>query len=264
MANTTITNEELLAAALTTLLELFGKGKSEDNKKATEKTGDAEAKCGCKCKQEAERPVRLPPFPEDEVKEEDYEEIEEDEELEEKDYECFPDYLYDAVKGIAYSSRPGKARTKITFADDSEVEVKCAPNDTFDLSVGVALAICYSIFGSRSQFLKFIKAKDITVYNDSPLNKAHRKANGKYKEYLKSCEEGRKNLFKTLEMDVRAGYTNPNANVADVLAPIATKPKASLADELSQDTLDMINKADTVKGPIITAVQKKRSANKKK
>lgn len=251
MANTTITNEELLAAALTTLLKLFGQGKSEDNKKETEKTGDAEAKCGCKCKQEAERPVRLPPFPEDE--EEDYEEIEEDEELEEKDYECFPDYLYDAVKGIAYSSRPGKARTKITFADDSEVEVKCAPNDTFDLSVGVALAICYSIFGSRSQFLKFIKAKDITVYNDSPLNKAHRKANGKYKEYLKSCEEGRKNLFKTLEMDVRAGYTNPNANVADVLAPIATKPNPDQSD-----------KASSVEGPIITATQTKRSAKKKK
>lgn len=241
MANTTITNEDLLAAAFATLLELFGKGKSEDNKKEAEKTGDKEAKCNCKCKQEKELPI-----PEDEV-----EELEE--ELEEKDYECFPDYLYDAVKGIAYSSRPGKARTKITFADDSEVEVKCAPNDTFDLSVGVALAICYSIFGSRSQFLKFIKAKDITVYNDSPLNKAHRKANGKYKEYLKSCEEGRKNLFKTLEMDVRAGYTNPNANVADVFVPISTKPNPEQSD-----------KATPVEDPIITAVQKKRSANKKK
>ena len=33
----------------------------------------------------------------------------------------------------------------------------CHKEDSFDLAVGVALALCYNLFGSKTQFHKFVK-----------------------------------------------------------------------------------------------------------
>lgn len=64
-----------------------------------------------------------------------------------------------AVKGIHIDPNPdkdGRKTVAVTFHNGDAQVVKCGVNDEFDPKIGVALAIAYESFGSRSQFRKFM------------------------------------------------------------------------------------------------------------
>ena len=94
---------------------------------------------------------------------------------------CSKSFTVPEIKTIGYSNKPGKGTVKVTFTDGTYTESHCAPSDTFDLRIGVALCICEKLFGSRSQFYKAIKQHDVTKFNNSPLNRENRRAHGKAK-----------------------------------------------------------------------------------
>ena len=57
------------------------------------------------------------------------------------------------------------------FNDNSEVKVKCREEDDFDLTIGVALAICYKMFGSKNQFKKMIEQLNQSQEKRTNINK---------------------------------------------------------------------------------------------
>lgn len=59
----------------------------------------------------------------------------------------------------------------VVFDDDVQI-VKCGPHDEFDEKIGVALAIAQHIFGSKTQFKKFIDKHSVDVPPRSTDNKA--------------------------------------------------------------------------------------------
>lgn len=51
--------------------------------------------------------------------------------------------------------------TEVINAEEAKIKTKtvstCHKEDSFDPAVGVALALCYNLFGSKTQFHKFVK-----------------------------------------------------------------------------------------------------------
>jgi len=92
------------------------------------------------------------------------------------------------VSGIAYSLEPGKEHVVVIFKDGTKIKKAPAGNDAFDIKIGVALAIMEYMFGTKSQYTKFLRGKDLTKYNDSPLNRKHRREHGKAKEAAKAAK----------------------------------------------------------------------------
>jgi len=60
------------------------------------------------------------------------------------------------IKNIYYSDKPGEEVVVVVFEDDKKVITRPHGGDTFDLKIGVALAIAEKMFGSKSQFGKFL------------------------------------------------------------------------------------------------------------
>ena len=45
----------------------------------------------------------------------------------------------------------------VRWIDNTTTKVKCQPGDDFSVDIGVALAYCYEVFGSKTKFRKAIE-----------------------------------------------------------------------------------------------------------
>lgn len=62
--------------------------------------------------------------------------------------------LNTVIKGIYPNEE--KKLVVVKWIDDSVTKVVCGEDDTFDVYVGVAIAVCKKFFGSNSQFRKTV------------------------------------------------------------------------------------------------------------
>ena len=60
----------------------------------------------------------------------------------------------DKIKAIYVNE--SKRLVIVKWVDNTTTKVKCHPDDTFCITIGVALAYCYKFFGSKNKFIKVI------------------------------------------------------------------------------------------------------------
>lgn len=75
----------------------------------------------------------------------------------------------------------------VLFSNDEKEIVKCSENDDFDVTIGVALAVCRHLFGHTNFYKKIVGKK--TYYQQKREKKV---ANNDYVAYLKWCEANKK------------------------------------------------------------------------
>lgn len=63
------------------------------------------------------------------------------------------------IRSIAYCDKPGKEKVIVIFEDNTKIIKAMCPGDTFDLNIGVALAVMEKIYGTKSQYHKTIQSK---------------------------------------------------------------------------------------------------------
>ena len=63
------------------------------------------------------------------------------------------------IRRIKACEEPGKEKVIVTFEDGSRVVKSLKNGDTFDLNIGVALAVMEKIYGTKSQYHKVIQSK---------------------------------------------------------------------------------------------------------
>lgn len=74
--------------------------------------------------------------------------------------------LLPGIKNIFYSDKPGKEVVVVLFEDDTKIIKRPSQGDSFDLNVGVSLAIAEKIFSSKTQYHKYIQSKVVASNKD--------------------------------------------------------------------------------------------------
>ena len=74
--------------------------------------------------------------------------------------------LLPGIKNIFYSDKPGKEVVVVLFEDGTKIIKRPSQGDSFDLNVGVSLAIAEKIFSSKTQYHKYIQSKVATSNKD--------------------------------------------------------------------------------------------------
>lgn len=74
--------------------------------------------------------------------------------------------LLPGIKNIFYSDKPGKEVVVVLFEDGTKVIKRPSQGDSFDLNVGVSLAIAEKIFSSKTQYHKYIQSKVVASNKD--------------------------------------------------------------------------------------------------
>lgn len=74
--------------------------------------------------------------------------------------------LLPGIKNIFYSDKPGKEVVVVLFEDGTKIIKRPSQGDSFDLNVGVSLAIAEKIFRSKTQYHKYIQSKVATSNKD--------------------------------------------------------------------------------------------------
>ena len=64
-----------------------------------------------------------------------------------------------SITFVAYCDEPGKEKVIVGFKDGSKITKYLKKGDTFDLNIGVALAIAEKLYGTNTQFHKMIQKK---------------------------------------------------------------------------------------------------------
>lgn len=117
-----------------------------------------------------------------------YVESEKENNMDEKCYKFSDGFKSKTLRQIVINEKEGIV-TAITGDHDDKVVTmsKCHEEDEFDPYVGAALALAYQLFGSRTQFRKYVdeKAKKLSVIKEKKLKA---KENGK-KEATKSKKQ---------------------------------------------------------------------------
>lgn len=65
------------------------------------------------------------------------------------------------IKNIYYDDTPGKEVVVVIFTDGTKILKHLSKGDTFDLRTAVAFAIAEKLFGSKTQFKKFVENKAV-------------------------------------------------------------------------------------------------------
>ena len=74
--------------------------------------------------------------------------------------------LLPGIKNIFYSDKPGKEVVVVLFEDGTKIIKRPSQGDSFDLNVGVSLAIAEKIFSSKTQYHKYIQSKVVASNKD--------------------------------------------------------------------------------------------------
>ena len=80
-------------------------------------------------------------------------------------------FTSDKIKNIYYNDEKGKEIVVVKFADGTRIVKKPAKGDNFDLNVGVALCIAEYMFGTKTQFHKFVNGKAAKSVKKQPSEK---------------------------------------------------------------------------------------------
>ena len=65
------------------------------------------------------------------------------------------------IRNIYYDDTPGKEVVVVIFTDGTKILKHLSKGDTFDLRTAVAFAIAEKLFGSKTQFKKFVENKAV-------------------------------------------------------------------------------------------------------
>ena len=65
------------------------------------------------------------------------------------------------IRHISHCTKPGKECVVVVFDDNTKVITTPKGGDVFDLNIGVALAITEKMFGTKSQYHKFIREHNV-------------------------------------------------------------------------------------------------------
>lgn len=65
------------------------------------------------------------------------------------------------IRNIYYDDTPGKEVVVVVFEDGTKIFKHLSQGDTFDLRTAVAFAIAEKLFGSKTQFKKFVERKAV-------------------------------------------------------------------------------------------------------
>lgn len=74
--------------------------------------------------------------------------------------------LLPGIKNIFYSDKPGKEVVVVLFEDGTKIIKRPSQGDSFDLNVGVSLAIAEKVFISKTQYHKYIQSKVVASNKD--------------------------------------------------------------------------------------------------
>ena len=79
------------------------------------------------------------------------------------------------IRNIYYDDTPGKEVVVVIFTDGTKIFKHLSQGDTFDLRTAVAFAVTEKLFGSKTQFRKFVEKKAVKI--DKKKKKATKEVN---------------------------------------------------------------------------------------